>query len=331
VPRFCRHNRFIERCPICRETVPGFEGPARGRGERTPAGKGAAATKRKRARSPRGEGVRVYRDEGSRRGEDDGYRCELVPGLHGSHDAERLAQEIAFASARLQALTASPPGLYGQARADEDEEQATWTCFLTAYISPLQGEDPFAGIRQALAADWRAGELPELDGLPLGPRTSHERSRGTGTLRAYLQWTTRAGSQGRAFRGDEAWSEQRRFERLFERLTLPGFGRVGRYDLLVTLGRLGLYELRADSLHLAGVGADAADPTTLAAKRVFGIADPLILDRRALALAQALGMPIEALDLALANWGAGERATLGFPADIADADAQARVRRALEL
>ena len=56
---------------------------------------------------------------------------------------------------------------------------------------------------------------------------------------------------------------QRRFERLFERLALPGFGRTGRYDLLVTLGRLGLYELRADSLHLAGArGRAAEDPTT---------------------------------------------------------------------
>jgi hypothetical protein len=188
--------------------------------------------------------------------------------------------------------------------------------------------DPFAGIRTALAADWRRGELPDLDAVPLGPRASHERPRGTSTLRAYLQWVGRAGSQGRAFRGDGDWSASRRFERLFERLTLPGLARVGRYELLITLGRLGLYELRADSLHLSGA---AADPTMLAAKRVFGIGDPLILDRRALALAEELPIPIEALDLALANWGTGERATLGFPDDVDDSQVLARVRRALDL
>jgi hypothetical protein len=340
VPRFCRHNRFIERCPICRETVPGLQSPERRGLPAIRAGKGGAGTARtrKQTRTGRGRDVRVYR-EGSLRGEDDGYRNELVAGLHGSQDAERLAGEIAFASARLQALEIAPPGLYGEIRAQaqrgegEDEEQATWMAFLTAYLSPLQAEDPFAGIRQALHSDWRGGELPELEDVPLGPRTSHERSRGAGTLRAYVQWFERAGSQGAAFRGDDSWSPVRRFERLFERLTLPGFGRMGRYDLLVTLGRLGMYELRADSLHLAGIGAatTSSDPTTLAAKRAFGIGDPLILDRRALALAQALSVPVEALDLALANWGAQERASMGMAVDAGDEQALARARAVLEL
>jgi hypothetical protein len=328
VPRFCRHNRFIERCPICRETVPGLEAPTRS-ATRAGAGKGSAERKPRSSRG--GKAVRVYSD-GSHRGEDDGYRCELVPGLHGSQDAERLAEEIAFSNARLQALRSSPPGLYAEIRAQGDEEQATWMCFLLAYLSPLQGEDPFAGIRQALEADWRGGELPDLDGVPLGPRTSHERSRGTGTLRAYQQWVQRSGSQGAAFRGDDAWSPARRFERLFERLALPGLGRMGRYDLLVTLGRLGLYELRPDSLHLGGVAADTMrEMTTRAAKRAFGIGDPLILDRRALTLAQALAVPVETLDLALANWGEGERASMGIAVDACDEAALERTRDALDL
>ena len=90
---------------------------------------------------------------------------------------------------------------------------------------------------------------------------------------------------------------------MFERLALPGFARMGRYELLVTLGRLGLYEMRADSLHLAGGRAGPEDPTTLAAKRVFAIGDPLFLERRALAFAQELDVPIDALDLALRQLG----------------------------
>ena len=80
----------------------------------------------------------------------------------------------------------------------------------------------------------------------------------------------------------------------------------------MTLGRLGVFDMRAGSLALAGA-ATASDPTVLAAKRVFGIGDPLLLERRAGALAEAAAVPIEALDLALANWAAPERATLGFP------------------
>ena len=135
-----------------------------------------------------------------------------------------------------------------------------------------------------------------------------------------------------AFIGDPSWSPGRRFERVFERIALPGFSRAGRYELLLLLGALGLYELRADALHLGGArGLAADDPATLAAKRVFGIADPLLLERRAAALAQASAAPLEALDLALANWGSEERATLGFPAASADEAARELAEQALGL
>ena len=103
---------------------------------------------------------------------------------------------------------------------------------------------------------------------------------------------------------------------------------MGRYDLLVTLGALGLYELEVDSLHFSsGAGQSASDLTTVAAKRLFAIGDPIHLERRAAALAEALGVPVEALDLALANWASPQRATLGFPPDSRD---RARLERARE-
>ena len=91
-------------------------------------------------------------------------------------------------------------------------------CFLIAYLSPLEGEDPFAGIRMALAAtgDGDAddlGRLGDLDEIPLGPRTSHDPARGASTLLAYRHWAERAGSQQLAFEGDPEWSPERRFER----------------------------------------------------------------------------------------------------------------------
>jgi Alpha-glutamyl/putrescinyl thymine pyrophosphorylase clade 3 len=328
VPTFCRHNRFIERCPICSKTLPGAS--AGGRSSRgaaprraTPARAGA------RPRRPRGEALRVHRED---RAADDGYRSTLLPGLRSSLDASRLAEEIGFSCGRLIALGEAPPDLYDDARrlAREDLEQATWICFLIAYLSPLAGEDPFAGIRVALSAGRE--ELDDLEGIPLGPRTSHDPAHGDRTLRAYRKWVQQAGSQQLAFVGDAAWSPQRRFERLLERLALPGLSRVARYELLVLLGRLGLYELRADSLHFAAVRAvSSTDPVMDVAKRVFGIGDPLNLDRRAEALAEAISIPPEALDLALANWGAGERATLGFAVDCRDGDALLRAGDALGL
>jgi hypothetical protein len=335
MPTFCRHGRFVERCPICSKTLPGNSPAERATPARARSRK-AASTGARGAR--RGRDLRVHRQE---RAVEDGYGSPLVPGLRASADAQRLAEEVAFSSGRLLALRGligeaaaqTPPGdLYAQTRAlvATDLEQATWSCFLTAYLCPLEGPEPFAGIRQALQVP--RGELHDLSEIPLGPRTSHDRARGARTLDAYRQWTAQAGSQALAFGGDAGWSPQRRFERLLERSALPGFTRAARYELLMLLGALGAYELEADSLHFSAARAGGGeDPSTLAAKRVFAIGDMLLLDRRAGALAEALGVPVGSLELALSNWGAGERATLGFADDVSDEDALQRARDALGL
>ena len=139
---------------------------------------------------------------------------------------------------------------------------------------------------------WATGELPALDGESFGPRGG-----GAGAIGAYRAWAARAGSQAEAFRGDPAWSPERRFARVFERLALPGFGQAPRMDLLVSLGPSGRLRHGRRSLHVG-----AADRAQLAAKRVFGIGDRLLLERRAAVLAEACEVPLEALDLALWNW-----------------------------
>ena len=281
--------------------------------------------------------MRVHHQQ---RAPDDGYGSPLLPGLHASADAERLTEEIAFSYGRLQVLQGGraeveSPSLYAQARAlaAEDLEQATWTCFLIAYLCPLEGPEPFTGILSALQVD--RAELGDLAEVPLGPRSSYDPARGARTLHAYRQWVAQAGgSDGRqaiAFTGDPSWGAQRRFERLFERLALPGLSRPARYELLMLLGALGAYELAADSLHFSTRSSGAEDPSTVAAKRIFAIGDPLLLERRAAALAEAVSVPVGCLELALANWVSDERATLGFGADASDQAALGQARDALGL
>jgi hypothetical protein len=332
MPTFCRHNRFIERCPICSKTLPGQE-PAR---RSTPRGGSQALARTHAAHAGPARGVRVRRET---RSVDDGYRNELVPGLRASDDARLLADEIGFSTGRLVALAADPPDLYGEVRvlAGTDPERATWATFLIALLAPLEEGDPFIGIRLGLDR-WPAPVEPLDDAadLPVGPRRTREPERLAETVRAYVQWVQRAGmaaapsgtgerTQADAFRGDPGWAPERRFERLFERLALPGLDRAARYELLVLLGRLGPYELRPDGL---GMGR-GEDPATQGAKRVFGIADPILLERRARALADAGGVPVEALDLALANWAERRRVCLGFPEDVADDAARERMEAAL--
>jgi Alpha-glutamyl/putrescinyl thymine pyrophosphorylase clade 3 len=343
MPQFCRHNRFVARCPICSQELPGAPGTATAeRGARAASGANAS---RRRAGSPRGrrqDGLRVYAD-GAARQSDDGYRSELVPGLRSSEDARRLAEELAFAYARLAAIVTAPPGAYAIASdlgRRGELERATLLCFLIAYLSPDESDAPFASIETALAElDESGPEGVELDALRRGPRSSYRHGDGARALEGYRAWVQRSGSAEAAFTGDAEWSAERRFARVFERLTIPSFSRIGRFELLVLLGSLEIYELEADSLHLsagtgpsAALGADpAGEPVLVAAKRVFGIGDPLTLERRARALADACGTGIDALDLALYNWAAPQRATLGIAAPADDLGAERAALDALGL
>ena len=261
------------------------------------------------------------------RGADDGYRNPLAIGLRSSVDAGRLAEEIAFADHRLKVLEHEPPGLYAElADAAGDVEERSWLAFLIAYLCPLEADDPFAEIER-VRTTWASGEIPDLDGVGTGPRTAHASTRGARTLEAYRTWAARAGSQSAAYTGDAAWTPERRFARAFERLSLPGLHRDARFDLLITLGRVGAYDLRAGSLALGG-----DNDVTVGAKRALGIGDPLLLERRASDLAQACAVPLDALDVGLSNWQRGERATLGLgPGAEPEPETLAAVQAALAL
>lgn len=316
MPTFCRHNRLVQNCPICsreqslqmRPVVsPGGQTvrPERTGRERA----GASTPARSRPAGPRraggrsGHGVVIRR---LCRGVDDGYRSPLVPGLRSSADAERLTDELAFAATRLRLLAADPPGLYAEvAAAEQSREERTWLAFLIAYVAPTEDDAPFHGIERARTS-WQPWAAPSLHDVTLGPRTAHDRSRGMSTVDAYRGWAQRAGGQAAAFGAEPSWTAERRFARLFERLALPGMHRGARFELLASLGRLGCYDLRAGALGLGG-----NDPVTLAAKRLLGIGDPLLLERRALELAAACELPLEALDLGLHNWEQGTRAGVG--------------------
>ena len=208
-------------------------------------------------------------------------------------------------------LEVDPPGLYAEvADASGELEERLWLAFVIAYLGPLEGDDPFAAIRE-VRTTWASGELPDLDGVTTGPRSAHEADSGTRTVEAYRAWAERSGSQAAAFTGETAWTPERRFARVFERMALPGLHRAIRFDLLVTIGRLKVVELHPAALQLG-----ANNNVTVAAKRALGIGDPMLLERRATDLAKATGVDLAALDLGFGNFERGERVRLGVPADV---------------
>jgi hypothetical protein len=303
MPLFCRHNRLTANCPICSRDMEAelraAKAPARVRPART-GGRSSTARARARTGGGRSGGMVTHR---LARAADDGYRNPLAPGLRATADAERLAAALAGAATRLQA-----PGPYPEIAAEADVEEATWLAFLLALAGP---EAP--ALQEAIRAGrpaWSAAEPPDLP--PARARTAA----------AYRAWAQRAGSQAAGFTGEVAWTPQRRFARVFERLALPGFARAARFELLAALGAAGVYALEAGELFLAA-GEDA---TTEAAKRLLVSGDKLLLERRARELAEACEVPVAALDRALAVWG-----TPGEPVDLAAADVPVAIRAALEL
>ena len=314
MPTFCRHGRFLQNCRICNAAATTPETPAR-----------SSAPKRSSSGGGRGSSSVVVKRQA--RAVEDGYAHDLVPGLKASGDARRLAGEIAFAAARLAELAADPPGLYAEAALADDREEGLWLAFQIAHLCPLAGEaGPFASI-EAARTTWASGEPPRLaEGVVLGPRTTVDPRQPTRTADAYRAWAARAGSQAQGLAGEPAWTPQRRFSRLFERLAIPGFSRAGRVELLISLGRLGLVEAEPAELRLG----DASDATTIAAKRVFGIGDTVLLERRVAELAEEAEVPLAALDLALFNFGQPEpaRSEMGSRAE-PDEESRGRIGRAL--
>jgi hypothetical protein len=114
---FCRHNRLEQNCTICqREKSP----PPKAR-TAAPRRAGGSAT---RASSPRSSGRLVTRKIA--RATEDGFRNEVIPGVKATADAERLADALAVAAARLDF-----PGPY-PALAELKDEAAVELAFLLA-------------------------------------------------------------------------------------------------------------------------------------------------------------------------------------------------------
>lgn len=324
MPTFCRHNRLVENCPICSKSSRVASSPA-SRIERRPSRADSAGGRARAPRKSASGGMTVRR---MARAADDGYEHDLVPGLRSSEDAGRLADELAFGAARVRELSSAPQGLYAEIAAAEDREEAAWLTFLVAFLSPLAGEDPFSAI-SAVRTSWASGEVPSLEDVEVGPRSAFEPRRGSAALVAYRTWAERLGGQIPALAGEESWTLQHRYDRAFERLGFPGFGRPQRVEFLVLAHHLGLVELDPWTLHLSA--ATPTDPVGLAAKRILGIGDPVLLQRRQRELASGAGVPVEALELALYNWASGgERYAAGSSA-VVDAEERERIARALGL
>ena len=319
---FCRHNRLEATCPIC-SRKPSVGGEASGGVARRPS-RPARAPSDKRRRPSAGRGASTLSVRRMARAADDGYEHELLPGLRATEDAARLADELAFAEARLHELRDAPPGLYAEVAAAEDPEEAAWLAFQIALLSPLEDDDPWAGIAAARTA-WATGELPATRRRARAARAPR---RATVPPRPTARGSAARDPRRPRSPPSRRGRPQRRFDRAYERLSLPGFGRA-----------------RATSCWCCWAGwasstcaprrwrSPASRPTRPSRRPSASSASATRCSwaARASALATEVGVTLEALDLGLRNFGAAtpaDRVTAGATVE-ADPERAAAIRAVL--
>jgi len=303
---FCRHGRREDRCVICardREREKAAATPTRARrtATRTTAASRRTGGERAGAKASR-PGVRVTK---LARHADDGWRHELLPGIRSAADARDLVTRTVQSRARLDRLATDPVGPYAVA-ADQaatsgaGPDEAAWTLFQIAYYGPLTGSAPFAVIDDLLVGlDEPLPDAERLRAAGPGPRGAHAADRGDATLRAFREWAARGGGAIAALRAGGT-DPARRFDATYRALALPGLDRAARYEFVLTLGALGLVDVRPWSLLLDAGG----DPVSVAAKRLLQTGDAVLLQRRLGELARELDLPVGAFDLGLRLWDA---------------------------
>ena len=222
------------------------------------------------------------------RAQDDGYRSTLVPGVRASADASRLAR-----GDRVRERAPAGPG----SRATRSLRRGACACrersraghvdvLLIAYLSAAGGRGSLRGHPHGAGCGARArcAEASRSRRDPLGPRTSHDaRARRGDAARLPSAGSQRAGRPGGGVRRRscvEPRAALRAAVRAPRAARASGaWGAMTCSSCWDASGCMSCAPTRC--IWPARGGVSASDPTTLAAKRVFGIGDPLLLERRA--------------------------------------------------
>ena len=284
VPLFCRHNRLTANCPICsrelaaeRAGAPRPPGPRARAARARPAAPAAPPRRRHQARRPRGRRrlpqparPRPARDR-RRRAPRRRARAGPTPG------SSRPARTRRSPRSRCRRRRS------GSRSCSRSSRPARTSC--TRRSSPSR-------------PGWASDEVPE-----------HPRRRPAHRSPPTAPGPSAPARRPTAFLGEPAWTPERRFGRVFERLALPGLRpRAPRYELLADARRR--RPLDARGRRAAPRRGD--DATTLAAKRVLVSGDAMLLERRAARSRRgAAGCRSARSTAALAVWGDGRDATAG--------------------
>lgn len=220
-----------------------------------------------------------------------------------------------------------------------DNEEAIWLSFLVTMCGASEGPAPWQAVRYIYGASgdttrwtwnrirdkaerfrgWMTERREEVCRLPFGNHRKYEthdplKSGSTPDIvDSYVEWVEREGQGSQVFIFQEGTCDrtvEAAFDVLYRMITVKRFGRTARFDWLCLLGNLGIWPLAPSRCYLRG----ASGPLK-GAKRLFGFTAGQsleVLEGKAMALANALGVPIEAIEDTLCNWQKSGKAIGGW-------------------
>ena len=102
------------------------------------------------------------------------------------------------------------------------------------------------------------------------------------------------------------------FAYFYRSMNVMGFGRLGKFDFLTMLGKLGIAPIEPDSAYLTGATGPLAGARLLFANDANARLSARDLDRRLKSLDQVLHVGMQVLEDSLCNWQKSPRAFIAF-------------------
>ena len=175
----------------------------------------------------------------------------------------------------------------------------TWAAIktdLAGFESWLWNESNFEGVRLG-----RFGNHRKYESL-----TSQTNSGTVAAIRTYVEWIMKHGSHRallaetkRMTNGDP----QRSFRFLYKEMDVVSrFGRLGKFDFLTLLEKLGLAEIEADSTYMKGATGPAQGARLLFDNNRTSSTSTEILEEKLSNLDSFLGIGMQAIEDSLCNW-----------------------------
>ena len=129
-------------------------------------------------------------------------------------------------------------------------------------------------------------------------------SRGTGSVIAsYIDWINPPTTQIQRIE-DATSSEEDGFDALFSSLVaIHGFGRLAKFDYIVTLSRLGIIDVEPNTSYLSSATGPLAGARLLfTGDKNSKLISPTTLDEAVVSLGRELGLGMDILEDSLCNW-----------------------------